>query len=353
MTMARVEAFGVMRVGGLAGRFAALLAVALAAASCSSDDGGAGPAGPAKSDAVTSDGPTAPKDAQWTILCLTLSGPDHIERGRALKAQLTKDTPLRDWYLVHRETETDLCYGYYRSFKAGEPGGDRAQRDRLQIDGITDQNGDRPFAWAIFVALTTADPPAPPEWELRNAKGFWTIEIASYTGHAMRKQYAIDAVREARARGVEAYFYHGPTSSSICIGSWPEQAVEEVQIGSSDPRGSDEVIVVVPQGRKVPEDFTDERGRRVRHVQQKLQIVDPSMAAVKKQYPDHPVNGSLMLTKRRDPRTGKPVESIDKSFIVRIPRQPHGESLPPQGTPPPADDLWSTPGLSPGAGQLP
>src|SRR5712671_1708429 len=33
-------------------------------------------------------GPTIPKDAQWTILCATITGPDHAARGRTARSSL-------------------------------------------------------------------------------------------------------------------------------------------------------------------------------------------------------------------------------------------------------------------------
>jgi len=48
-------------------------------------------------------GPTIPKDAQWTILCTTITGPDHAGQGRAARTNLINQTKMPDWYTVSGE----------------------------------------------------------------------------------------------------------------------------------------------------------------------------------------------------------------------------------------------------------
>src|SRR5438034_5585313 len=61
--------------------------------------------------------PAPPKDAQWTIYCLSVSGINHVAQTNQLKADLMRTTSLRGWYVVHQEDHSVLYYGYYRTFK--------------------------------------------------------------------------------------------------------------------------------------------------------------------------------------------------------------------------------------------
>src|SRR5206468_11080316 len=57
-------------------------------------------------------GPNIPKGAQWTLYCLTIGGDTHVAQANRLKADLLKTTTLRDWYVIHQDNESILCYGY-------------------------------------------------------------------------------------------------------------------------------------------------------------------------------------------------------------------------------------------------
>src|SRR5688572_5236392 len=46
-----------------------------------------------------------PKDAQWTILCYTVSGPAHVEQAIQLKSNLLQTTQLKQWHVIHGESQ--------------------------------------------------------------------------------------------------------------------------------------------------------------------------------------------------------------------------------------------------------
>src|SRR5256885_1836266 len=75
--------------------------------------------------------PAPPKDAQWTIYCLSVSGINHVAQTNQLKADVMRTTSLRGWYVVHQEDHSVLYYGYYRSFKDRK---DSKETVRLQQD---------------------------------------------------------------------------------------------------------------------------------------------------------------------------------------------------------------------------
>ncbi|WP_428940859.1 hypothetical protein [Fontivita pretiosa] len=269
---------------------------------------------------AVNDAPAPPKGAQYTIYCGRIEGPMHVERANRVKNELIASTGMPDWYVVHENGQSLLYYGYYKAINDPEQPGEtqRAQTDRRRIDLMTDPMGNRPFREALFVELAAPDPQAPPEWNLANAKGYWSLQIAAYKDSPDRKQAAVDAVREARAQGVEAYYYHGPTVSSVCIGAWPMHAVKAQEKGSARTQDPDRAMMVLSAG--LPREFARAAAalagkQNIEVLEPRVEIVDPSMRATIQQYPTHAING-LVHT-----RMINGVSQPDPSFLVVIPNQ--------------------------------
>src|SRR5687768_10033206 len=264
----------------------------------------------------------APKDAQWTILCKVIRGADHVGRSKAMKDSLLKTTQLRDWHLVHKEEESHLYYGYYKSFDPKTKDGARAQRERAQIDAMVDARNNRPFSQAVFTQLAAPDPTAPPEWNLANASGDISLQIAAYTGSPQRKEYAVEAVRAAREQGIEAYYFHGDTTSSVCIGSWPRTALEgssDIDVAHLDENNPALVLPPELQEQTNRRNIRNADGQQLEPVAPKMRATDPSLIAAMRRFPEHAVNGEIMVKQVTDQR-GRTVEQAAESFVVPIPR---------------------------------
>jgi hypothetical protein len=274
-----------------------------------------------------------PPDARWTLLITSLNTPDRFATMQRLKATLAARTPFKNWYVVHGETESTLFHGFYTSIERNErdpalaKAAARAQAEREAIKNWQDESGARPFASAFFTAITAPDPVAPAEWNLTNAPAgtFWSVQVGAYQGDPRRKQFAVDAVREARAKGIPAYYYHGATISSVCIGAWPPKSVKEQEqvTGETDPERA-----LLVTNMPLPDRFkyldknrtTDRDGQKLDILAQRLDIDDPTLAATLKQYPDHYVNGDR--TKRKVAGAdGKEKVLYSPSFLVIIPRE--------------------------------
>ena len=275
--------------------------------------------------------PTAvniPKDARWTIFCATFSGPDHLAQGKAAREKLAQSTGMRDWYLVTADGRSTLYYGYYRSINDPKDSKEsqRAQQDRKSIATIKDGMGRSLFATALLVELDSADPASKPEWDLENAKGAYTVQVAVYKGSNERKQAALEAVKQARAMGYPAYYYHGPTASSVCIGTWPKEAVKLLWLNSSEReeinvkhlQNPNAVPVVVPGGTKVADGALTPDGRPISVVQSQYEVLDPTLTEVLKQFPIHSLNGAEEW-EVADPRTGQKRRVRYPSRVVKIP----------------------------------
>ena len=279
------------------------------------DGGGAKPQAAAGAPAI-------PAGAEWTIYCTTIPGVAHIQQSTQLRDQLVRSTGMRDWYVVHGDNDSTLYYGLYKSLDKN------IKATREKIDAMTDATGTRPFRRALIVELSAPDPEAPRQWDLANAPAgmVWSVQIAAYEGSPQRKKFAVDAVREARAQGVPAYYYHGQSISSVCVGAWPKESVRgEMEPAFNDPnekRPLDQImqqqpgdVIILPPGMPAMNREIQGKHGPVRAVSSQLEVVDPTMLATIKSYPYHYRNGEGEGIKTANGVQPKP------SFLVKIPRR--------------------------------
>ena len=136
--------------------------------------------------------------------------------------------------------------------------------------------------------------------------------------------------------GVEAYYHHGPNVSEVCIGTWPKEALREQEMDGGEAMkaiNEKSPILVLGPGAEIPpamkEEYSKnlidkETGQRVQVLEQKVEVVDPTLRATMEQYPHHSVNGFEDVTQIRDPRSGVMINDYKPSMIVPI---PHSDSL--------------------------
>jgi hypothetical protein len=260
-----------------------------------------------------------------------------------LKNDLIAGTGMKDWYVIHGDSESILYYGYYRTVTDASDSGEmqRAQNDRRKIDMMTDKMGDRPFHGAIFVGLDAPDPQAPPQWNLVNAQGAYSLQIAVYKDNPQRKEAAVETVKAARAQGVEAYYYHGESASLVCVGSWPESAVRINDANSADANTDpDQPLMVLPQTKdeQLNQAF-EQSGERanMKIVRPNVEILDPALRAAMEKYPYNAVNGMYVK------RMVNGVEQYDSSLLVPIPHSKTTQSVAHSNPQPPVPDIQQQP----------
>jgi hypothetical protein len=276
--------------------------------------------------------PHIPADAQWTIFCYAVKGPLHVQDANAMKDALVAKTGRADWYIIHGRDESNVYFGFYKAVQPGEKDTaevTRAQNDLREIKELRDQIGNKPFEHkSAFISLESPDPSSPAEWNLFNVdramdpkhpkRGYWSLQIMAFRGNALRKEAAVQAVRELREKGVEAFYYHGESVSSVCIGHWPPDAVkaqnrtpDRPDIAHAESNLNIAVVNFNP-GEDVKARSID--GKQTVTVAPKLEIMDPALNATMKQYPNHAVNYEW----GRKLPDGK--EILNPSFLVEIPR---------------------------------
>lgn len=302
--------------------------------------------------AAVNDTVDIPKDAQFTIYCRNFTGDTHVQDARQAQQILLTSTNLKQWYVVQSADHSTLYYGFYRTNDSRDPKdaaeGKRLQHDRDTICAITDSQGMRIFSEALPVNIDAPDPQANPAWDLTRSKGMWSIEIASFANTPDRKERAVEAVRQARAEGNEAYYYHDKVASSVCIGSWPSEAVVVVEAGQ-DNSNPDQPLFVTPNGVApgVEKELSD---HGIRSVAPHVDIIDPTITQAFNKFPDHATNGYS----RTDPSQIDPVthdaKVIEKSFLVKIPHPDPMDTMT-ENAPPPLP-VAKPPSQRPGMGKL-
>jgi hypothetical protein len=309
------------------------------AAGTPSNTGAATPAPTNASPAIAAAAPlpTIPAGARYSIFCESYSGSDHVTFSTNLKNLLSRNSQLKDWYVIHQSGQSSLYHGYYAEFDPQAAGSDkamkreaeRAQRDHKLVESIPNpQATDRKlFPRALFVPLDSPDPDAPPAWNLTNAPGFWTVQVAAFTG-ADRKRQTVEAVRQARADNIPAFYYHGPAVSSVCVGSWDRSAMKEQSASvagsiDNDPGASkDGDFVLNMTGQALSKSDRSQLGpdgKPMRMLQVKTEILDPTLAETLKRFPAQAVDGFEVPLVGTDAK-GNKVMRTRPSMIVMIPR---------------------------------
>jgi hypothetical protein len=270
-----------------------------------------------------------PADARWSLYCASVSGPDRFARIAQLKTNLIERSGMKDWYIVHNEQDSTLFYGFYSAIEKSDPASGRAHADQKRIQEIKDPQGDRIFTASFFTPIVQPDPVAPAEWKLTNApaKAYWSLQIAAFKDNPLRKQAAVELVKQFRAKGVEAYYFHGESISSVCVGAWPAEAVKQQDESAGRTVSPDDDLLVssepLPERYQKLRDIESKDGHKIRSFVQRIEIADPSLKAAMAEYPAHMVNYDQYKTKIK---TTKGFEWIPSpSFLVTIPRaEPSG-----------------------------
>lgn len=274
--------------------------------------------------------PAIPKGARFTIFCESFTGDDHVQASTQMKNILMSNAKVKGWYVIHQDGQSTLYHGYYSDFDvnnaadaAAKKDAQRAQNDKKLVEALPNplNQSQKLFPRALFVSLDSPDPDAPAEWNLVNSGGAYSVEIAAYSGFE-RKQAAVESVRDARKMNIPAYYWHGPSYSHVCIGSWPatavvEQAVEQV---NAIPQGND--VFVDVQGGAIPAELKNNllrQGRNVQVVVPKVKIVDQTLLETLRAYPEHSVDGIVQMETVVDPGSRQKIQKPKHSMLVRVP----------------------------------
>ncbi|QQE12767.1 hypothetical protein JD969_04705 [Planctomycetota bacterium] len=211
----------------------------------------------------------------WGIMLDAFGGPDRAIRANNLITQLREKKGLKDFWLKRTNEVAMVMYGSFEDRKSTE-----ARDELYKIRELTIDNK-KPYRMAMMQPLAGASKISDDPLDARSYIGFYTMQIGFYDPNfdGDMRQAAENAVKALRADGEDAFYYHGPKRSLVCVGLFTQQDMSQ--------RHS-------RQGFQV-----EEYGPRIREVQQK--------------YPNNLMNGVTMVTKYK----GKDIGS-QPSFLVRI-----------------------------------
>ncbi len=169
-------------------------------------------------------------------------------------------------------------------------------QDALKRVRATEVNGARPYAFAFFAPPTGEGVTgANPEWDLRRvrsrlgSRAEYTLQVGVYARLsggvpsadevAQFRKAAEEAVTTLRGEGEQAFYYHGPTSSTITIGVFDETehdstvapAMESRRLKSLRERHPNNLV----NGAGFRETVQTDSGRSIRRLQRSQLVQIP------------------------------------------------------------------------------
>ena len=235
----------------------------------------------------------SPGDGGFTIVLSFHRGLTHNQNARQFKQRLEDTVGWKGLFVVQEASHSRLCWGRYRSVRG-------ASRNLRIAKNYRTQN--RVPLFAMVVPLPEKDV-GPPEWDLKNARGAYSLLVAIFHNdpekhYYGRKKIAVAYCKQLRDKGFEAYYNHDPSQSHVTIGAFDESAVVRIR---------------APLGRDV------EMGRRVVR-NDRLVVRSQRVDDLRAKFPLLAVNGREHLTIASDPISKVPTKVKSKPYLVRIPK---------------------------------
>lgn len=244
-------------------------------------------------------------EGTWAIRCITLYGPEQYTEAKQLAESLKRVQQL-DAQQVRVYNDSDGGHVYYGSFRRSF--NDRTKSESFKPDPTPALNlirslsydGGRtfPFGGALLEEIPTENV-GPRQWDLTDKDGYWTLQIAVFYNTAemtRRRQAAVEYCRALRTRGYEAYYYHSMSKSVVTLGAYPEWVVtfrEETPVSLTGRPAEKRTVV---------------------------EINDPGLLKLQREFPDNLENGARMLEKTLNPRTNKIEKNARPSFMAKLPK---------------------------------
>jgi hypothetical protein len=225
----------------------------------------------------------------WTIECVEFKGEGHSAAVDRLAAALKRVAGIDESQVrtTHEADRSRILYGDYtlRYVEATVDKQTQAKGDvvielspKIKSDVSMIRSlaiGDKyPFMSARPIAAPT-ESVGPKEWDLRNARGEYTLHVGvTFNTREMHnyKEAAVEWVKALRDDGHEAYYYHDSDQgkSDICVGTFGADALVDTGGGK---KGYSEAVKALrdksdfkynlENGMRVNRLGTDEGGKRV------------------------------------------------------------------------------------------
>ena len=227
---------------------------------------------------------SAPEEGSFAILLTVFRDPvTHVKDAKFYKQRLETKAKWKRIFIIHKAGHSELYWGRYPTITA-------AQKNLAAAKAFRPPSGAVLFAQAIIVPLAGPDI-GPPQFNLKNAKGAYSLLVAVFKNVPERKYYgrkkrAVQTCEALRTKGVEAYFHHGAAVSNVTVGTFEPDSVR---------------VIWTETGAQ-------------------LEILDAEIRTLQQQFARLLLNGNTLSFVRRDPRTNQPITSESRrTYLIRLP----------------------------------
>lgn len=168
----------------------------------------------------------------WTIRCIELRGADSEADAQRIADSLrsTRGIEAGKVFVRNDSAGSVVYYGKYLRTPDGDTGKFKIplemQRDAIMIKELTANEGGRFFFDSRPVPIPTPDP-GPPEWQLANNPGTYSLRIAVFfdePGFYKRKEAAVALCQELREKNYASYYRHSEFVSEVFVGQFGPEA---------------------------------------------------------------------------------------------------------------------------------
>lgn len=183
-----------------------------------------------KPKTATDKAAAVPTSPGWAIQLANFDGRDRHRQAKSL-ARLAQSHSrmaeiwIEDVNIDGKSARTRVLAGRYRS---PEDWGAIEDLNHLRFVQIGD---DLPFASAELIPLGATDADGTPAdaYDLKRYVGMFSLQVGFFDDAAGPefRAFAEQTVKDLRAKGEQAYYYHGPHRSLICIGLFTEADFDE------------------------------------------------------------------------------------------------------------------------------
>jgi len=232
---------------------------------------------------------------EYTILLHTFSGPNHVRQAKLYRDKTKELAGWKGLEVVHKDSSSELYWGKYISMPAAESNLKTARTWRVP----NVNQAAFPFPKVVLIPGKDIEMP---EYDLLNAKGYWTVLVAIYVDDPSqnfvgrdRQKHALEYCGFLRKQGFEAYYLHIPGRSQITVGVFAENAV-----------------VIEAQASPKPEVFVAKQVVKSDKMRKIMATRNPPLCFLV-------VNDHTEYQRRRSVKTGKIVKAIVSSHPIPIP----------------------------------
>ena len=169
--------------------------------------------------------------ARFTISLATYTQIDKLEMAKWAQSRARQVLGNDVWL----ENERDGVSVNYGRFDKNTPGS-KAQREFERVKQIYKRLELGPYQFCYLKQLPEPNPPAPTEWNILESGCYYSLEIGVFYNvpdeqYMTCKKDAVQAVKNLRAEGEKAYFFHDRAKSFIYVGCLPKSVIQQSQQG--------------------------------------------------------------------------------------------------------------------------